>query len=529
MKKIASYAFFASLFLFIILWGYIPKLWLMSWPKWVLLGITITSLGAWVIFSLESLAVWIKKRATHYWIDMSLKAVAVVLILAVINWFAIDKNWKKDLTSNKLHSLSEQSVKILKELKEPITLTVWSSNLDEMTTNISARKFFENYKIQGNGKLNLEIKNPLEDPVGAEKDNVAKRRHLVIARTQEGSEARVENFSDARAEEMVTNAILQATKRGRKKTLCFISGHGELSTENTDAGGLSFLKERLVSAAYNVKDVTLATSETVPADCDALALVGPQGNPSEKEPKMVLDYLEQGGRILAFLGAGTSPVWKNLFKQYGVEVRGDLIVDPNVQPPIGVLTKNFAQDIDLTQTLNGMALMLQSSSIQLPSQSPQAGTTIRTFLSSEAYTYAKDGNLKSLKNLQKEGGDKNGPLPMGVLIEKTLKKETPDAEKAGKDPAETAAREMAVVVYGNHFFIANSFISQFLNMDLVLNSINFVMKDKSEMGIRPREIRQATLQLTNESINQVMATLALLGLLFVMGALWAKARRSHAT
>jgi ABC-type uncharacterized transport system involved in gliding motility auxiliary subunit len=545
----------------------------MGWPKWVFLALAAVSAIAWIVFSLDRVRLWLKKRSTQYGLSLAITAVMAIAILGAVNYVAVLYNKKADVTANQLHTLSDQSKHVAQNLKEGITLRVWTTSLDRMSANLDMRKFLENYKIASKGKIKVEIKNPNEDRAGAAKDNV-KRDNLIVIRSDSGREARIDNFSDTKGEEQITNGIIQAIKGG-KKTVCFVSGHGELSLSNDKADGLSFVRDRLNDSSYTAKEINIATENKIPDECEALVLAGPRGDALDQEVKLLDEYMHKGGKVLALLGPSSSASWRKLVEPYGVKVRSDLIIDPRVNPPIAIATKNYSQDVEIVKSFNQLVVFPEASSLSVPTAGGENGANVKTFVSSESYTYAKPGDLKSIKTLQPGPSDMRGPLPVAVLITKpvqdvsstngkgapaltpgqspkTPKKEEPSTKTgswkwpslirsayaqnphatlplpvgASSADKKNAKNEMSVILIGNSSFVANSFVTQAGNMDLFLNSINYLLKDQDLIGIRPREIGQASLEISQENLRQVVSTVFLISLAFLVGGVMASRRKS---
>ncbi len=71
---------------------------------------------------------FLKARQTKYAAYATLYVVVVFAIISVANVLANRYNKSYDSTSNKRYSLSEQTAKIVKGLKEPATITTTTSN-----------------------------------------------------------------------------------------------------------------------------------------------------------------------------------------------------------------------------------------------------------------------------------------------------------------------------------------------------------------------------------------------------------------
>ena len=95
------------------------------------------------------------------------------LILAVILFFSINiiatftlKNYRLDLTEAKLYSLSEGSLRAVKQIKEPVTIRFYLSGKLAKVSQIHATyavrviELLEQYASASDGKIKLEIIDP---------------------------------------------------------------------------------------------------------------------------------------------------------------------------------------------------------------------------------------------------------------------------------------------------------------------------------------------------------------------------------
>ena len=560
LNRVSSYLFLGSLFGVVFVWGYWPTAWAMSWPQLTLLGLSLVGLVSWIVFSLDQLRLWLKKRSTRFGISLAITAMMSIGILGAVNYLATVYNIKKDFTQNQLHTLSDQTKKILSGLSEDITIRVWSTGVERMSANIDMKRFLENYRLAAKGKLTVEIKNPNEDRLGSSKDNV-RRDNIIVVKAASGRESRIETFTDNKGEEQLTNAIIQAIK-GHRRTVCFLGGQGELSIEETGERGLSTVKQAMAQGFYDAKEVRLSDAEKIPAECEALVIVGPTGAPIERDLKILKGYLGEGGKVLALFGPGTPEAWRKLPADFGVTVRQDLIVDPRFPEKIAFLTRNYANDVDVVRDFKSEVLFLEASSLQIDTKLQQEGLTVKPFISTERFAYAKAGDLKSIKNAAPAPSDLKGPLAIAAVIRKDIKKEAAteappkqdtkgkkgawnfslineakaqdvdgdhdhEAPAAGaKDGPKDQKNEMHLIVFGNHMFAANAIVGAYGNKDLFMNALSSLMKDQDTIGIRPRELRQASLEITAERFRKVLATVLILAGAFIVGGIRAGRRRS---
>ena len=65
---------------------------------------------------------WIKARQTKYGAYLFLYVLVIVAVLFAANWLAKDHNKSFDVTTNKRFTLSDQTKKVVGDLKKPLTV-----------------------------------------------------------------------------------------------------------------------------------------------------------------------------------------------------------------------------------------------------------------------------------------------------------------------------------------------------------------------------------------------------------------------
>lgn len=554
----------------IAIWSFVPALNAYGVTYLVLAGLGVVGIGLWIFFSLDRVGLWFKQRSTQFMLSLFVMALMSFVILGGINWVAVVKNEKIDLTANKLHTLSTQTLGILDKLENPIRVRVWTTNLEVLSPNIDVKGLLENYRMAGDGKLEVEIRNPNEFMGEATEDQIRRNNVFIVKDLKTGRESRIENFSDSKGEEQLTNAIINATK-GRKKQICFIGGYGQPSLDNRDPQGISSLNESLESSNYETREIVLSNIESIPKECEMLANIGPRNVPVERELTMLRDYLNAGGDMLALMGPRSPAVWKMFFKDFGVEIREDLLLDRlRRDNPVLVQTQNYSQDVNVTEGFNAVTIFPEASSIQVPGDLHKEGVSVRTFVSTEAHVYSKKGEINSIKNIRPSASDLQGPIPLGVLIERSLanqvevapEKPTSDGayfkfqwpeliasaqaqeapegfdlaqaqaafdlgEAASDEPPEIKnANQSRVILFSNDLFVVNGIVGQGGNMDLFLNSVNSLLNDESLIGIRPRDLRQTFLRVTPQDMRMVVGFFLIAAGLFLVFGIKAARRRT---
>src|SRR5438067_5644191 len=98
---------------------------------------------------------WMKTRQTKYTLYVVVYLVVILAILGAANWLANGHNKSFDSTSNKKFSLSDQTIKVVKGLKQDVTITDYDKT-DKFTT---ARDLLDRY-----ANLSSKLKVAYVDP-----------------------------------------------------------------------------------------------------------------------------------------------------------------------------------------------------------------------------------------------------------------------------------------------------------------------------------------------------------------------------
>ncbi len=125
MKKVVSFLWVLVILFLCLAFG-VFKL----FPKYILLSKILAGISAvfFVICLLTQigfLIVLIKSRAFKFGVNTFVLTISFIVIVVVVNLIANKHNIRKDLTKNKIYTLSPQTLKIIKNLKRPIKITAF--------------------------------------------------------------------------------------------------------------------------------------------------------------------------------------------------------------------------------------------------------------------------------------------------------------------------------------------------------------------------------------------------------------------
>lgn len=411
-------------------------------------------------------------------INTGISIVIFLGILVIINLIS-NRHYKRfDLTEAKIYTLSDQSKKILKSLKENLFLYGFFKEESEMKPKVT--RLFEEYKTSSK-YVKYKFIDPDKNPLMAKQYDVRSYDTIVVEYKGKREKVYIPE------EKYITKAILKLIKSGKKKVY-FTKGHGEKSIEEYGIGGISSLKERLEDEQYQVKEIFLMR-EGIPSDCDILAICGPEIDFIESEIKEIKKYIEKGGRVLALIDPGDFPRLSNLFSQYGIKIGNDIVVDLASRRFLGDAMSPMIMDYpyhQITKNFNLACLFSWARSVEAKRKhseninvNPIAQTSPASWAEKDIFSVRR-GYVK-----YDPGTDKRGPISLGVACEMEI----------GKKEEKKKAR---IVVFGDSDFITNKFLNFSGNANLILNTFGWLGEEDILISIRKKERENQPLTLTEK-------------------------------
>ncbi|HUC30712.1 MAG TPA: Gldg family protein, partial [Candidatus Acidoferrum sp.] len=209
---------------------------------------------------------WLKARQTRFAAYAATYTLVVIAAVVVVNILADRYSKSYDSTSNKRYSLSDQTAKIVKGLKQNATITYF----DQSTRFREGKDLLDQY-ANLSPKVHVEYVDPDKNPQAAREAGI---RNLGTAVVQIGMR---KEEAKGMTEEGVTGAFIRDLKSSTR-TVCFVTGSGEHQIDNTDRDGLSRFKDMLAKENYETRSINLLQKAEVPSDCTTLVIAGPSRN-----------------------------------------------------------------------------------------------------------------------------------------------------------------------------------------------------------------------------------------------------------
>src|SRR5713226_6044059 len=214
---------------------------------------------------------FLKKRQTKYGAYLALYVLITLAILAAANYLAQRYDKTYDATSNKMFSLSDQTKKVVGNLKQDVKIYYFdrADRMSESRMGPSPRDLLGRYSSLSH-RVSVEYVDPTKNPKKAVDMKINSTGTTIIEVGDRREEAK------SLSEEQITNALIRALKV-QKRTACFLEGHGEHELENSENNGFSAVKEALENSNFTTKSASLMQKDAaVPSDCTVLIVAGPR-------------------------------------------------------------------------------------------------------------------------------------------------------------------------------------------------------------------------------------------------------------
>ena len=440
-----------------------------------------------------------------------------MVFIGVSHYLASHSNVRWDVTQDKQHTLSNNTIEYVSTLTNELQLTAFYVGMPPKYL----LDLFKEYERVSAGVIKTEIIDPIEQIAYAAKFgnaiNADERKVIV----QSGDNRKDVDFSlSALSEDKLTNAIASVSRVPR--TVYFLTGHGEYSSSNQEYAGLSKFKQLLADNNITSKTLMLGITQSIPENCDVLIIAGPKNALTSNEETLISDYLTKGGDAL-FLIEHTlvttpdkplskeklqkNPSLNTILNQWGLDVQSDIVVDltNHVGDDVGSpATKNYGRHKALTEGLDYTFYVRPRSLRVLPQRRASIKHAVIVSTASTENSWAETNRALDIQF--DPNTDTMGPVPFAYVVI-----EDKNAGLQGKKTSDTR-----LIVFSDADFLSNVYVNQYSNAQMGLNLVNWLAELDYKIFVSAKEIKVERLNLTSKQIRQVIVILILLPFLFVI-------------
>lgn len=450
-----------------------------------------------------------RKRIFIHGMNALVLTVLIVGILAVINYLSWKIGSRIDVTRERLHSVSDQTIKVLNGIDKDIDVLAFFKDVGP--DRLAFQELMGEYTGRSK-KINFRFVDADKEPGVARKYGINEYGTVVLSTGDREIKVKVADPVSGsiknNTEEELTNALIKLSS-DKKKGVYFLVGHGERDiNDNSDAGGLGKLKRALEGEGYEVGELLLLRESIIPSKNSILIIASPAKPLTEKELGDIKKYLDEGGRAIFLVEPRIAGDLVSLLKDYGIEVQDDIVIDPSSKmvgggdvAPIVAQYPNH----EITDNFRLATIFPFSRSINV---------TVKDNVKNKLIGYTSQFSW-SERNLslfdqgvaQQDDGDKPGPLGVAEVSE--------------------IGENSRVAVFGSADFVSNRFFDFSGNSDLFLNTTHWIVGDENLISIRPKVAEKGELTITQNQLTVIfMVTVILLPsiVLFSGIGVWLKRR-----
>jgi len=447
---------------------------------------------------------------------MSIFAAGIFAIVGFLN----NRHYERfDLTVTGKYSLSQKTKNILKNLDKPVVITTLFNPGEMFYEQIV--DILKEYSYHSD-QIKVESIDPLRNRTRVEE--LAKRLAIdalqlntVVFECSDHSKHVQQNEViekqypfKFKGEEAFTEAILNVTQE-KQTAIYFVTGHGERQFEDYDRGGISGIANALKRDNCRIAPLDILNTKKVPDDCDVLVVAGPTKAYLTEELNIIRNYLESRGKLLLMLEPAVTPNtptgFKTLLGEYAIVVRDDVVVYNKVNMPLfGIQTvaeiyvgKDEYAEFKITDGLKSYnTILLGACSVNSTPPNDQMPYQAAALINAPEGSWGETdvANLRQKKPELNVDVDLQGPVSLAVASQvKELPKAVTQSHPGMANDPDAKPQGARLVVYGDVDFASNEYIENPGNADLFRNSVNWLAKKETQLGIsaKPPDLRKATI------------------------------------
>jgi ABC-type uncharacterized transport system involved in gliding motility auxiliary subunit len=412
------------------------------------------------------------RRVTRYGLNSAVLVILVIGVIAFVEAISYRHNARLDLTENRRHSLSPQTIQLLRGLTTDVVATAFYRT-DQPGKKV-AEDLLKQYASYSGGKLTWKMTDPDREPGLARRYGVESYGTIVLETPN-----RSEKVLDAE-EEKLTNGLVKATREGRR-TVYVLTGHGELEVGNTDRQGFSEARAAMERSNYDVKELMLARQGTVPEDAAVVILPGPRTDLFTPELDALEAYLDKGGKLFVMANPFQSAGLTGWLARHGFELENDLVIESSplgqlfgIGPEVPIVQQYEPHPI--TRDLRGLTTLFPLTRSLKPGP-PGGKYHVQTLALTSPQSWGEtDKAALDRGEAKPDPGDPRGPLAVAAVG---------TADKA------------RIVVFGTAHLASNQFLNIQGNRDLFLNTVSWLAEEEDLISIRPKDAKQTPVMLTS--------------------------------
>ena len=427
---------------------------------------------------------WLIKGTT------TLLLVAIIIAGYVLINYGVSKLKIEDIdcTEKKLYSLSDETKTKMKELEKEVTI-----QLINMSSSTYVIEYANKYPTISK-KINVEEISDLSSRVDLQtKYNLGDSDSLIVVKSGEKEKTLTlsnlytydysSNKQIDKTEEAITNAIIEVTL-DEKPHIYILSGKAYYNTEQA----LSSVVSKLKDESNDVDYLDILTKGEVPSDCNCLVITTLEQDLSELERDKILDYINNGGKILMLTSQNMlendTPNFDKVLEQYGITLGYGSIFEQDSSRMLQDSPNMIKTDVNAS-FMNKLDMkikmcLINAGKIEFANDDKlkELGVTYETVASTSDKAFVRTKfDIKS--NSRTDEDSEEGSFIVGAYITKSISED----------------KKSQLIIYSNELFASNVQIpinakyytyavELYNNEDVIINSISHLTEREDIISIR---------------------------------------------
>ncbi len=388
----------------------------------------------------------------------------------MVNYLGLKDVKYIDITKSQVHTLTEQTNIVLKQIEAPLKITLFAIRSDW-------KRYLSLLNLYKYSQTQIEITAIDIDtnPSLVKLNNITETGSVVIDYLGQKTKIKLKD------ELALTNAIIKL-QRSRHIKIYYTIGHGEINHGLQTKEGGEFLANKIKDSNYSLIALDTLRNSQIPKDADALLILGPKDSFLDLELNLIKKYLDDGGDLLVTLGPEFNGVKnKNLYDlmaRYGIKFENSIVVDrlstvQNTQATIPIVNE-YNSTHPITKKFKGRTLFPLSGAV-FNSKAKGYKYTAIAHSSPFPASWAESDLVKvSTGNAVFDNKDIKGPVSLASVVE-------------------NIELDSRIAIFSSSSFIVNGYQGQSANFNLFLNTLSWIINDEGIISLnRPK--------LTNEMI-----------------------------
>lgn len=413
-----------------------------------------------------------------------------LLLVIILGYLAHQYRYAKDVTQANRNILTQGSIEVLQQMKDPVNITVFATK-DDANRGDTFRKgvldFFARYQREKKD-IKLTFINPTEEPKLAQEANIKQDGEVIVEYNK-----RTEHIFPPIVEQDMTNLLVRLS-RTNTKPIMFLDGHGERHLQGIKNHDLGEFGKQLESKGFKFANPDLTVAQAVPQNGAMLIIASPQVNVTEIEAQKIKAYIEHGGNVLWLLDDNNLRGLDIVAEYLGLKVSPGIAVDMTAAQygaDAKVAFASFYGDHPITRNFQLRTLFPEAREVDAKASYDygwKVGRLVEVAPNGWLESTKIEPGVKNQKVVFDENEDKRGPINIGVALERTYGK-----------------KGQRVVVMGNANFLSNTFITNGGNLDFGVNIVNWLAGDDELITIQPMPLKDANVTIPATDTGRAVA------------------------